>query len=45
MDGIWNRRIFVEIVFLTKDRQTFSVEIHHVSLDRTIEVYNFATSI
>ena len=31
--------------FLTKDSQPFTVEINYVSLDRTIEVYHFATSI
>ena len=31
--------------FLTNDSQPFTVEIKHVSLDRTIEVYHFATGI
>ena len=31
--------------FLAKDSQPFTVEINHVSLDRTLEVYHFATSI
>ena len=31
--------------FLTKDSQPYTVEISHVSLDRSIEGYHFATSI
>ena len=31
--------------FLTQDIQPFTVEINHVYLDRTIEVYHFATTI
>ena len=30
--------------FLTKGSQPFTVEINHVSLDRTIEAYHFATT-
>ena len=31
--------------FSRKDSQPFTVEINHVSLDRTVQVYHFATSI
>ena len=46
MDGMWETGGYsLRCGFLAKDSQPFTVEINHVSLDRTIEGHHFATSI